>query len=88
MSNEKYNGWSNRETWLVNIWFGDCFGSLDFEDTRDPYEMGENFRDFVQVELYDADIPDVWRDFICLESVNWYELGEAFIEHWYEETVW
>lgn len=20
-----YNGWTNRETWLVNIWFGDCF---------------------------------------------------------------
>jgi len=20
-----YNGWKNRETWLVNIWFGDCW---------------------------------------------------------------
>jgi hypothetical protein len=19
------NGWKNRETWLVNIWFGDCW---------------------------------------------------------------
>lgn len=23
-----YNGWKNRETWLVNIWFGDGFAAL------------------------------------------------------------
>ena len=23
MTNNKYNGWCNRETWLVNLWFGD-----------------------------------------------------------------
>lgn len=20
-----YNGWKNKETWLVNLWLGDCF---------------------------------------------------------------
>lgn len=27
----KYNGWANRETWLVNIWFGDGF-QMELED--------------------------------------------------------
>jgi hypothetical protein len=25
------NGWKNRETWLVNIWFGDSF-QMELED--------------------------------------------------------
>lgn len=85
MNNQKdnYNGWTNRETWLVNVWFLDGFGSEDFYDTRDPYELGEHLRDFVQSELDQADIPDVWLDFICLASVDWYELGEHLIEDWY-----
>ena len=24
MNNKTYNGWSNRATWLVNVWFLDC----------------------------------------------------------------
>lgn len=24
MSDKKYNGWSNYETWLVNLWFDNC----------------------------------------------------------------
>jgi hypothetical protein len=29
MTNNKYNGWANRETWLVNLWFGDRENDLD-----------------------------------------------------------
>lgn len=25
---EKVNGWSNRETWLVSLWYGDSFESM------------------------------------------------------------
>ena len=32
-----YNGWTNYETWLVNLWFGDVFQSLvDEGDEPDP----------------------------------------------------
>ena len=84
MSNDNYNGWTNRETWLVNVWFLDGFGSEDFDDTRDPYELGQILKDYIETELYKAKIPDVWLDFICLESVDWYELGEHLIEDWYD----
>ena len=83
MTDNKYNGWTNRETWLVNIWFLDGFGSEDFDDTRDPYTLGEILKDHVQEHLDASDVPDVWLDFICLASVDWYELGEHLINDWY-----
>lgn len=31
-----YNGWSNRETWVVNVWFGDSWErKSDVDGTRD-----------------------------------------------------
>jgi hypothetical protein len=30
MSDRTYNGWTNYETWLVNLWMGNEFGSQEF----------------------------------------------------------
>jgi uncharacterized protein YpuA (DUF1002 family) len=35
LTNEKYNGWTNRETWLVNLHFGDSFDSIIREEAED-----------------------------------------------------
>lgn len=33
MSNDKtYNGWTNYETWLVNLWWSDCEATCDMMD--------------------------------------------------------
>ena len=32
MANNTYNGWKNRETWLVNLWYGDTWDCV--EDVR------------------------------------------------------
>ncbi len=61
----KYNGWTNRETWLVNLWFG-CgwLGSNDVISTRE----------FMQEQI---DQLESWiRDFIDLDAINWAELEE------------
>jgi hypothetical protein len=28
------NGWKNRETWLANIWFGDCWAMMQEDGVR------------------------------------------------------
>ena len=44
MINNTYNGWRNRETWLVNLWYGDQgFADVDYikellEDMVDQLE--------------------------------------------------
>ena len=61
---EKYNGWSNRETWLINLWFGDDNPSV------------EMVKDWFQ-EAYDK-LPDFMQDFVYEDSIDWEELEEAW----------
>ena len=64
MNRQEYNGWTNRETWLVNIWFNPETKS-DLDCAKETLE-----------EAYDA-APAFLRDFIALEEINWEELAEA-----------
>lgn len=62
----EYNGWSNRETWLVNVWFN--------PESRDDVEFARSIID----EQYDS-IPDgVIKDMIDINAINWDELMGHF----------
>lgn len=66
MSNEKYNGWTNRATWLVNVWYNPESKS-DIKYAK--YDLEE------QVES----MPNgVLKDMLCIEDINWDELLEHF----------
>ncbi len=64
MSETKYNGWANRETWLVNLWFSpvtqeDLLTAKDsLEEQREALDNGP------------------LRDMICLSVIDWRELSE------------
>ena len=59
----EYNGWSNRSTWLINVWFN--------PETPDDVDMAES----VFQETYDT-LPDFMRDFVDTD-INWDELRES-----------
>jgi len=63
--NETYNGWTNRETWLVNLWFGDDWTcEADVQSSRQWIE-----------EQFDG--LESWiQDFIYQSAINWAELEE------------
>ncbi len=67
-----YNGWTNRETWLVNVWFN--------PESRDDVESARAYLE----EEYDK-LPDVLKDFVNLDAINWEELLGAFEEAKAEE---
>lgn len=61
-----YNGWTNRATWLINVWFNPE-SKADVQSAREAFE-----------EACDsADIPDFLKDFIDTD-INWSELESHF----------
>lgn len=68
MRNDTYNGWTNRETWLVNIWFNPET-KADIQSAREMLE-----------EQYDSMSEGALKDMLCLDAVNWQELEDAMEE--------
>lgn len=59
-----YNGWTNRATWLINVWFN--------PESREDVQMArETFENAID------ELPDFLRDFVD-KNINWSELEEHF----------
>ena len=78
----EYNGWSNRETWIVNLWMtGDqsydeqLCEIISSHDSLD--DQAEALEDWIRFE-YDGEYSSIWADLInnSLAEVNWYEIIE------------
>ena len=68
-----YNGWSNRETWLVNLW-GNPESRADLRFLREQLE-----------EEYERMPPGIIKDMVDLDGINWDEI-ESHFEEEEEET--
>lgn len=72
------NGWTNAETWTVNLWFGDTFSS--YADDGEPLDA-DACRELVKDAVYSLIAPEGVGGFITdmmqLNAVNWEELAEA-----------
>ena len=64
MANNTYSGWKNRETWLVNLWYGDTWDCV--EDVR--------MTEILLEEKYEALGNGILRDMIDWEAIDWEQL--------------
>ena len=84
----KYNGWSNYETWNVGLWFGDVFNDIA-EDNPDM--DGDYLRTFIDGYLEEnmneqsGLIADIVNSFVA--RVNWDELADHYRVHEPEEEM-
>ena len=73
------NGWTNRETWLVNLWFGDTFQS-DLEAGVDV--TADYMRDVVETYVYEiigrGQGSGFVQDMIDLNAINYDELASHY----------
>lgn len=67
MTGRTYNGWTNRATWLVNVWFNP-------ESLSDVHMAQETLDDAID------QLPDFLKDFIDTD-INWAELEAHFEEN-------
>jgi len=66
MENEKYNGWTNRETWLVNL----HFNPKSVEDIEQIKE---------QIEELEENIENMFlKDYVDFGKIDWYDLKQTF----------
>lgn len=72
---ENYNGWTNRNTWLINLWFGDLIRDMLEEDCC---ESADNLQAFVE-SILDEEMSKcsfMLRDFLDFDGINWGEIWE------------
>ena len=76
----KYNGWTNRATWLVNLWMSENFQMIAEEGvTVDADYIRDYIEDFLCMESPDPS--GFVQDLIAgaLAEVNYFELAEHYI---------
>jgi hypothetical protein len=81
-----YNGWTNKETWLVNIWYMDSMPEY-FADMEQFEVEPSELRDAIQYISEECEalsqLPaGLLSDFIqtCWADVNWNELADHLNE--------
>lgn len=76
----RYNGWQNRETWLVNLWYGDYFDQLAEDGVAITAGLIE---EFVYEELFEnMKIPSssFAADMMNISAIDFDELAEHYVE--------
>lgn len=74
--NEEYNGWTNWETWNVDVWMTNDEGNYNMIRSGGPYDAN-SARELV-MEVFPEGTPDM--DPGELENVNWDEVANSFNE--------
>lgn len=72
-----YNGWANRNTWLVNLWFGDYFNEMAEEGESVSAAFIENHvLDYVEEQI--GGFTGFIADLIDIGGIDWQELAEHY----------
>lgn len=79
-----YNGWKNRETWLVKVhdfFDGDYFEENKFRSVDEAAAvMADSFDEWFADEI--AELHPFLKDLITTHEIDWRELAKAHQEDW------
>ena len=93
MNDKTYNGWTNYETWRVNLEIFDGWDANDLDSltTGDNTNLHDQLKEYVQGLIYEAGGGDgnIAVDYALafLQAVNWHEIAKHMIADYAEETA-
>jgi len=88
---DKYNGWTNYETWTVKLWIDNddsfIWGLLieayqdDGNGKKDVYGLAQRIREEIE-EGNPLDEPSMYNQLLsaALSEVNWQEIAQSLLE--------
>jgi hypothetical protein len=85
MTDTTYNGWTNYETWRVNLEMFD--GDFSSDNDLDAYDLGQHLREMA-LETVGAEASGIALDYAeaFLAQVNWYEIASMNIDAYRPEA--
>jgi hypothetical protein len=74
-----YNGWTNYETWRVNL---EMFDGMEPRTGIEAYMLGLELKEFAEDAIDQSAPPGFARDYALafLSDVNWREIAAHYIE--------
>lgn len=82
---EKYNGWTNYETWRVNLEMIDASVWIDLiaeNDNPDAYKLSLDIKEMAETWIEESSPEGLARDYALafLSAVNWREIAQHLID--------
>jgi hypothetical protein len=83
-----YNGWKNRETWLISLWLNNDQDSYELLSnvlglSTSSTRKAEKLHNLVEDQMYDLELEaSLWSDLLstALAKVDWLEVIESNLE--------
>ena len=77
-----YNGWTNKETWLVNLWLGDMLAIDQEEGVAIDAGYVESIVDEMASAALECDANGLITDLLncALGEINYYEIAKHYQE--------
>jgi hypothetical protein len=83
-----YNGWKNKETWLVNLWLGDTFAAMQEDGEKITAEWIEAY---IQEVIFDFEetASGFLRDMLncALGEIDYHEIAAHYADAQEEEEA-
>jgi hypothetical protein len=88
---KKYNGWTNYETWLVNLWMDNDYGSVDYWnevaeevwDEDDPDKSQRELADRMKEQIMEGqpELTGLYGDMLnaAFSEVDWDEIASHYL---------
>ena len=89
-NDRKYNGWTNYETWCVNLWFENDEGLYRdllylAQEADNVYDLSQDIK--AMVEEWTPEVTGLFADLInaALSEVDWQEIAQQWWDAAYED---